>query len=271
MNYQSVVEEKAHLACSRPIELYVFIDPLCPDCWALQPLLRRLQVEYEQYFTLRTVMRTSLANLNMLDADCCQTPYCDNSNLSFPSLAIKAAEFQGKRAGFRFLSKLLDRTFSQSKDITSFDVLVEVARSLHLDIDEFICDFRSKHVLRALQVDLFLASEMEVDRAPTFVFFNENIEDEGLKVDGVYDYDVYVQILSELLEQTIYPDTPPPLEQLLTRFDSMTTEELASIYNEPLAVVERELKKKVLLQQVERLPYEGTSLWKLKRHFCMNP
>ena len=62
-------------------------------------------------------------------------------------------------------------------------------------------DFTSKNVLRSLQVDLYMAKEMEVDFAPTFVFFNENIEDEGLKVSGLYAYDVYVQILEELIGQ----------------------------------------------------------------------
>ena len=105
--------------------------------------------------------------------------------LSFPSLAIKAAEFQGKRAGFRFLSKMFEYSYLKSRNVTSFSVLVEIAEHLLLDVDEFIRDFSSQNVLRSLQVDLYMAKEMEVDQAPTFVFFNENIEDEGLKVSGL--------------------------------------------------------------------------------------
>ena len=37
---------------------------LCGDCWSIQPLLRKLQVEYERYFTLRIVLRTSLPTMN---------------------------------------------------------------------------------------------------------------------------------------------------------------------------------------------------------------
>lgn len=265
MNSQSIREDHYQISCPRPVELYVFIDPLCPSCWSLQPILRRLQVEYEQYFTLRVALRTSLKNLNINANPSCRTPYCENSNPSFPSLAIKAAEFQGKRAGFRFLSKLLDYTFSQSKNISSFDVLLEVAEDLHLDVDEFVRDFKSQNALRNLQIDLFLASEMGVSQAPTFVFFNENIEDAGLKIDGLYDYEVYVQVLSELIPNEIFAEQPPAIELLLNRFEAMTTEEIATIYNRSLSDTERELKKKVLLQKIERLTVDQATYWRLKK------
>ena len=57
MNRHTLLENPVNPStCTRPIELYVFIDPLCGDCWSLQPLLRKLQVEYERYFTLRIVI-----------------------------------------------------------------------------------------------------------------------------------------------------------------------------------------------------------------------
>ena len=66
-----------------------------------------------------------------------------------------------------------------------------------------------------------------------FVFFNSNIEDEGLKVSGIYEYEVYVQILEELIGQSIIPDCPPPLDNLFSRFDTLTTKEIADIYESP--------------------------------------
>ena len=41
---------------------------------------------------------------------------------------------------------------------------------------------------------------MEVTEIPTLVFFNENIEEEGIKITGYYPYDVYVQILEEMFQ-----------------------------------------------------------------------
>ncbi|WP_258871641.1 DsbA family protein, partial [Halobacillus trueperi] len=33
----------------RPIEIYVFIDPLCPECWSLEPFLKKLTIEYGRF------------------------------------------------------------------------------------------------------------------------------------------------------------------------------------------------------------------------------
>lgn len=249
----------------RPLELYVFIDPTCEECWSLQPILRKLMVEYEHYFTLRTILKTSLPKMNTpCDKYDFELKNCDKSHPSFPSLAIKAAEFQGKRAAFRFTSKLFEYSFIKSRNITLFSVLVEIAEQLHLDVDEFIRDFTSKNVLRSLQIDLFMGQEMDVEQVPTFVFFNENIEDEGLKVSGIYPYEVYEQILEELIGQTIIPNNPPPLEHLFNKFDSLTTKEIAEIYQIPERSAERELKKRLLQQHVECLPFKKTTLWKRK-------
>ena len=38
------------------------------DCWEMQPILRKLQVEYERYFTLRIALRTSLPKMNLQGA-----------------------------------------------------------------------------------------------------------------------------------------------------------------------------------------------------------
>jgi predicted DsbA family dithiol-disulfide isomerase len=252
--------------CTRPVELYVYIDPLCGECWSLQPLLRKLQVEYDRYFTLRIALRTSLPKMHL---QCIQQKddefACEKTHPSFPSIAVKTAEFQGKRAGFRFLSKMLEYSFLKSRNVTSFSVLVEIAKKVNLDVDEFIRDFSSKNVLRSLRVDMYLAKEMEVDKAPTFVFFNENIEDEGLKVSGLYDYKVYEQILEELVGVPILPDIPPPLEDLFQRFDTLSTKEIANIYNISEISAERELKKRLLQQHVERISFQDITLWRKKQ------
>ncbi|KXH79787.1 DsbA family protein [Sporosarcina sp. HYO08] len=266
MNNRSLMENSMNVAITtRPIELYVFLDPFCDDCWSLQTLLRRLQIEYERYFTMRIALLTSLPTLNL---QCIRNSEdvsaCGKIHASFPSTAVKAAEFQGKRAGFRFLSKMFEYSYLKSRNVTSFSVLVEIAEKTKLDVEEFKRDFSSKHVLRSLQIDLYMAKEMEVTKAPTFVFFNENIEDEGLKVDGIHRYEVYEQILEELVGTPIYPEEPPVLEDLFQRYDTLSTKEIADIYRLSHKETERGLKKLLLQQEVERLTVQDTTLWRKK-------
>ncbi|MDA6151328.1 DsbA family protein, partial [Escherichia coli] len=49
----------------KPIEVYMFVDPLCPECWALEPILKKLLIEYGRYFSIKHVLSGRLATLNM--------------------------------------------------------------------------------------------------------------------------------------------------------------------------------------------------------------
>ncbi len=55
---------------------------------------------------------------------------------------------------------------------------------LDLDVDEFIIDIHSDSAAKAFQCDLKITAEMDVQEIPTLVFFNENAEDEGIKITG---------------------------------------------------------------------------------------
>lgn len=33
----------------KPVEIYVFVDPLCPECWSLEPILKKLAIEYGRF------------------------------------------------------------------------------------------------------------------------------------------------------------------------------------------------------------------------------
>lgn len=255
---------------NKPIEMYVFLDPLCSACWDLQPIIRKLQVEYGQYFTIRTVLSTQLSNLNTV----CKMPIEDKTNIQcdlsdiehsvFPSIAVKAAEFQGKKAALRFFNKIQEYLFLKTKNVTSFSVLQDIAKEVKIDVTEFKQDFKSSECARSLQNDLSITSEMDVTTFPSIVFFNENIEDEGIKISGNYPYEIYVQILQEMLYEKPEIQEPPTLEMLFDRFYSLTTTEIASYYKISEQRAERELKKLLLLQVVERLVLPDVVIWRLK-------
>lgn len=248
---------------TKPIELYAFLDPMCSSCWNLQPILRKLQVDYEQYFTLRIVLSTQLSSLN---SRCTHVEGDGFSHPALPSVAVKAAELQGKRAGVRFLQQLQEQVFLDTKNVATYQVLMDIAEKANLDVAEFESDIKSKEASRALQCDLYISREMDVSEVPSLVFFNERIEDEGLKVCGVYDYQVYESILEEMLEEKIVPQEPPALEDLFKRYNTLSTNEIAAIYGVTSYAAERELKKRMLLQELERIPVANNVQWRLKQY-----
>ncbi|WP_235848467.1 ClpXP adapter SpxH family protein [Litchfieldia alkalitelluris] len=266
----------------RPLEIYMFIDPLCPECWALEPVLKKLYIEYGRFFTIRYVLSGRLASLNLgrqkvediaqvWERTASRTGMsCDGSlwlenPIETPysvSIAVKAAELQGKRQGSRYLRKLQELLFLEKQNISKERVLLECAENVGLDVDEFYRDLHSSSSTKAFQCDLTITSEMEVDRIPTLVFFNENIDEEGIKITGYYPYEMYVQILHEMLGEEQYPSPPPDLEEFLRHFRFVGSNEIAEVYNLSLSEVNREMKKLLLKQKVEQVPVKYGTFWR---------
>lgn len=267
----------------KPLEIYMFIDPICPECWALEPILKKLHIEYGRYFSIKHVLSGRIANLNVSKKknyeviaelwektasrsgmSCDGSLWLENPVASpyIASVAIKAAELQGRRAGIRFLRKVQEKLFIDKQNISNYEVLKSCAKSAGLDVEEFISDFHSDSSAKAFQCDLKITTEMEVQEIPTLVFFNENVEDEGIKITGSYPYEVYVQILEEMLSEQPVKNQPPPLETFLKYFKLVASKEIAVVYNMSISQVEREMKKLLLLQKVEQLPAKYGTFWR---------
>lgn len=288
MNNQESFESKStsphcHGNEKKPLELYMFIDPLCPECWALEPIIKKLMIEYGRYFSIKHVLSGRIATLNigrkqnfesmatLWEKTASRSGMSCDGNLWFEnpissphlaSIAIKAAELQGRRSGIRFLRKLQEVLFLEKQNVSSFDVLKECAESTGLDIVEFIADIHSDSAAKAFQCDLKITAEMDVQEIPTLVFFNENIEDEGIKITGYYPYEVYEQILEEMLMEKPERSALPPLEMFLQFFKFVASKEIAVVYDMTVNEVEREMKKLQIKQIVEQIPVKYGMFWK---------
>lgn len=273
----------------KPIELYTFIDPLCADCWAFEPMLKKLQVEYGNYFRIRTLVAGRLQAWNVCKnttkgltakrheiasiweeiaaktgMSCDGDVWLENEWHSpyLASIAIKAAELQGPKLGTRFLRKMREALFLNKQNITEQNVLIDCAEKAELDVEEFKDDLSSKTASKALQHDIMTTNEMGVDIVPTFVFFNANVEDDGIKVTGNYPYHVYVQILEDMLGFKPKPAKLPSLEKFLMRFDLVATIEVSVVFDITEEEAEKRLKALVLQQKVESVPAKFGIFWR---------
>lgn len=246
----------------KPIEIYVFIDPLCPECWSLQPYLLKLILEYGHLLSVRTVISCQLRTLNQ------QAPYEIKANhsseytLPWLPLAIKAAELQGKNAGGNFLRKLQEYYFLKGNQQINKTTIIRYAQEANLDVAEFTNDLTSQTTMRALQCDLAIKKEMDVQTTPTIVFFNQLADEQGIKVSGIYEYEVYVSILKEMLNTEPLPAAKPCLETFLTKYKITSIEEIASIYDWSIQKTKCHLKKLQLKQIVKCVHKEEHNVWK---------
>lgn len=267
----------------KPVEIYVFIDPLCPECWSLEPNLKKLSIEYGRFFTIRPIVSGKLTHLNIeklnrpkniakvwektanrTGMSCDGDLWLENPVCSpwLASLAIKAAELQGRKAGVKFLRKLQEYLFLNKQNITNKDVLTTCANETGLDIEEFNRDLQSSSAKRALQCDLKLTQEMEVDQIPTIVLFNQVEEEDGIKISGLYPYSIYVDVLKEILQKEPKSAPKPTLEEFLKHYQFVANKEVAVVYDWTEEQTEKQLKKLVLKQKVERVPVKYGTFWR---------
>lgn len=264
------------------IEIYTFIDPTCPECWALEPILKKLQIEYGQYFKMRYLIggrlgayqtnanETSEINEYAQKWEKTARQYgmpCDGdvwTQNPIPSsyqaaLAVKTAELQGKQAGLRFLRKLRESFFLNKRNIAAEDVLLDCANKAGLDVAEFQRDIHTNGAVKAYQCDMKITSEMEVEQLPTLVFLDA--DEAGVKVSGYYPYEAYEQVLCEMMGNQPQTAEPPEIEDFLKKYPFVATMEIAMVYNLSCAEVDREMKKLLLRQQVERIPVKNGTFW----------
>jgi predicted DsbA family dithiol-disulfide isomerase len=274
----------------KPVEVYVFIDPLCPECWSLEPYFKKLSIEYGRFFTIKTITTGELSCIStetgpdqpqklraMWEKTAKRTGMsCDGdiwieNPITSPyliSLAIKAAELQGKRAGRVYLRKLQECAFLHKQNISDESVLIACAHEANIDADEFKNDLHSDSAKRAYESDLKLTWEMEVDFIPTMVFINHRSEEQGIKISGIYPYDIYELVLQETLQINPIPSSKPPLEDFLKFYQVVSEKEVAVVYDWSLERTEKEMKKLMFQKRVERKPVKYGSFWKYIGQRC---
>ncbi|TFD97596.1 ClpXP adapter SpxH family protein [Jeotgalibacillus sp. R-1-5s-1] len=267
----------------KPLEIYLFTDPLCSKCWALEPKLKKLMIEYEPYIRIKYILSSDLSTLNCCtakkrkelanvwkataehsDMPCDGSLWIENPVESpfIASIAVKAAELQGKKAGSRFLRAIQEQLFMEKQNISKFDVLIQCAEKAQLDTEEFIHDINSATASKAFQCDVKIAGEMDVESTPTLVFFNENIEDEGIKVDGLYPYEIYAQIVEEMLERKVEKKELPSIEEFIKRYRLASTPEVAEVYGLTTAEAEKSLKKLMFKNKIEKIDAQQGTFWR---------
>ncbi|PFR31707.1 hypothetical protein COK19_02695 [Bacillus cereus] len=269
----------------KSVEAYLFIDPLCMDCWGIEPVVMKLWLEYGKYFSIRHILTGKVegaiasphkwnkpANIRFVweKTTSLQGFSCDgkvhmqdaSSSPYLVSIAIKAAELQGRKAGSKFLRKLQEYIFLENVSKPDWELLLTCAQQSGIDVEEFKKDLHSISAKKAFQCDLKFTNEMHITEIPSLVFFHANSDEEGIKIAGIYSYDVYVQLLKEIVKCDIEPEPLPPLEVLLETMQFMSSKEIAFIYDCPQQEIERELKKLSLKRKVRMIEVKCERFWK---------
>jgi len=256
------------------IDLYYFTDPICSHCWALEPVLRKLEAEYGQYFQFHTVMGGLLKNWDGFadvkngigsPADVAdhwrevgehsRMPIDGSLWLSNPiqssypaSRVFKVIQQKNEAAARTFLRRAREAVFAFNRNIGEKKVLIDLVDQMGLDGAAIVKEAEDQVGQDLLKEDFALAGSMGVRGFPTIIMINK--EKKGVKIVGARGLENYVDAMKQIMpDETIQPRPIPGLQQILEQEGLLFSKELEVLYSvhadEVQAYVRKELPAEV--------------------------
>lgn len=167
------------------LELYLFVDPLNRHCYDAEKTIERISQKLDKQISVRFVSMLNIKILHDFSMNK-ELSHLDH-NLPYDTiLDFKAASFQGKKFGRRFLMDLQKELLINSEPYS--DALVyKLAERNGLDVEMFKEDRRSDLAEKMFRCDQRVVHEMDVTNPSTTVLFNSDVEASGIRIRD-FDY-----------------------------------------------------------------------------------
>ncbi|BDQ13202.1 DsbA family protein [Sediminibacterium sp. TEGAF015] len=236
----------------KPIKLLYFTDPICSSCWGIDPQLRKLKQEYGHYFDIEYRMGGLLKSWKEYGGSDVSGPSSvaqhwqeashyyqmpidgkvwlnDPLDSSYPpSIAFKAAQMQDKQKAEQFLRRIKEMVFTEQKNISKLEHLVQAAKDSGLDHIQFKYDFRNTAKI-LFEDDLRMAKDWGVRGFPTIYFIDA--DDNRFKVYGSKPYEVYESALLRLINQPLEKQASISYIDIFKFYSTVTLKEFEVFYN----------------------------------------
>lgn len=263
----------------------MYTDPACPWSWALQPQLRRLEVEFADALVVRPVMgglaREFGSTLSVigewLEAGAASGMPVDARlwiesppTSSYPAcLAVNAAGEQGPEVQGAYLRVLRQGFACEGRKLDSLETLVDAARSVSgLDVARLRVDLGSNATAELLGADLERAEAagQRVGASGRVPLPSVELYDAGGEVvGGVYGFEGYEAYRDAALAAgaCTSEDAALSVEDALRRFGVMATPEVAAVCDLPGPRAAAELWRLAAEWRVRAESRVGGELWAL--------
>ena len=232
----------------KKVEILYFTDPVCSTSWLVQPQLRKLALEYGEYFELKYYMGGLLPNWDdynpfgpekQSDAASYWQALSEehqmqissdvwlNSPLSSsfpPSIALKAAQLQNKIKAYHFHRRIKELLFVESKNITEISLLLNTAEEVGLDTKQLSDDIGEIAFVQ-FNEDLNRASDLNISVLPTFILSNDL--GEKIRFEGYQEFETLENAILQLIPYAKKDLRKREPIELFRFFQSLTTHEFA--------------------------------------------
>lgn len=276
--------EKINQQNESKVTIVYFTDPICSSCWAIEAQLRKLKLEYGDYYDIEYRMGGLLPDWSYNSGGISKpsdvarhwdevSPYYDMPivgdiwledplDSSYPpSIAYKAAQMQSESKSDLFLREIREMVFLEKKNITKWEHLSEAAKKSGLELTQFKTDYEGR-AKNAFQDDLKMARLSGVRGFPTLIMMND--QGQNRIVYGAKPYAEFEKALKTLdpnAKARAY-DTNP--DYLFNKYNSLTAREYSVLSSTPRKESENALNAMLEAGKLTRLETKNGSIWRRK-------
>ncbi|WP_321519919.1 DsbA family protein [uncultured Bacteroides sp.] len=230
------------------VHILYFSDPVCSACWGIEPQLRKLKLEYDNYYEIEYRMGGLLPSWDLDSKNKIKSPVDlahhweevgdyygmpidgdvwleDPLSSSYPpSIAFKAAQLQNEEQARSFFRRIKEMLFLEKKNITKWEWIEEAAQHVELNTELLKRDFEGE-AQNLFKEDLNISKNMGVRGFPTLFF--SNAEGKRIVLYGVRPYKDFEEALLKLCPQAIKKPINKTHEGLFDYYPTLTTHEFA--------------------------------------------
>jgi len=173
------------------MKLVYFVSPMCSWCWGFSPVLQQLKVSFPAYDirlvltpfridttqpmddALRNYVLGQWQNVHKTTGQpfdfrfAMPTDFIYNTRLV--CLSIKAFIKQLPEQELDYLHSLQHVFYTENKDLTNEDILIEIANNFIIDTTLFADDISSKEIADQLESDFKLCQQLAIQSYPTLM------------------------------------------------------------------------------------------------------
>lgn len=255
----------------KTIDLYYITDPICSHCWALEPVLRKFQEQYGQYFNFHTVMGGLLEKWdgfadkgngisNPADVASHWREVGDHSRMPIdgtvwldnpihssypPSRVFKVVQKHDEQLANTFLRRVREELFAFNKNIAEEQILIKLVNEIGLDGEKIVAEANQSEGQQLLDQDFVRAGQLGARGFPTIIMVNK--ENQGVRVVGARSFVDYENALKQVLQATdeISSKKQPSLSKLFENEIRLFSKEIEVMYDlqpdEVISFVQTEL------------------------------
>lgn len=269
----------------KPLQVLYFTDPVCSTCWIIQPLLRKLHLEYGKYLDIKYCMGGLLPSWEGYDRGQIRKPsdaarhwedVCRQHDIPLdgdvwiedplpssypPSIAFKAAQMQDTDKAILFLRRIKEMLFLEKKNIIRWEYLEKAAFETGLDSARLKRDFEGK-AQELFRADLELASDLGIKVFPTLIFSDG--KEQLAKLAGYHPYERFENIIIKLLPGVQKDPIIATPQELFNTFFSMTDKEYSVLSDLTPEEAKRQLVNLFEQGVIEKHDSKNGTIWTRK-------